>query len=260
MCSTNSLSTLRPDVACMWDYDRNNGVTTQDVTSSSGKTFWWKCGVVENHKWKKSVDKMCRSTRCCPYCKNRKIDELNCLSVLNPKLASEWHYEMNGNLTPDMVGVGSSSIVYWKCIKNGDHVWRSKVYDRRKSGCPYCYKEKFEPSHREISGSYWKRVKRGARDRGLQVEITIEDAYDVFVAQNSRCALSGCFINFSKKETNVENRHTASLDRIDSQKGYVQGNIQWVHKKFQWMKGDLPQEEFVKRCGEVYKHMTKSEK
>ena len=37
---------------------------------------------------------------------------------------------------------------------------------------------------------------------------------------------------------------TASLDRIDSTKGYVRGNIQWVHKDINWFKRDYPKISF----------------
>jgi len=38
--------------------------------------------------------------------------------------------------------------------------------------------------------------------------------------------------------------NTASLDRIDSSKGYESGNIQWVHKQLNNMKQALPENEF----------------
>lgn len=41
---------------------------------------------------------------------------------------------------------------------------------------------------------------------------------------------------------------TASLDRIDSSKGYVEGNVHWVHKDINIMKWDFPLETFIKMC------------
>lgn len=46
---------------------------------------------------------------------------------------------------------------------------------------------------------------------------------------------------------------TASLDRIDSTKGYTLDNIQWVHKHINVMKMDLDQEYFIKLCKLVTK-------
>jgi hypothetical protein len=35
---------------------------------------------------------------------------------------------------------------------------------------------------------------------------------------------------------------------IDSSKGYIEGNIQWVHKDINNMKWDFTQEEFINYC------------
>ena len=41
---------------------------------------------------------------------------------------------------------------------------------------------------------------------------------------------------------------TASLDRIDSKKGYTIDNVQWVYKKINMMKQNYDQKEFVNLC------------
>ena len=46
---------------------------------------------------------------------------------------------------------------------------------------------------------------------------------------------------------------TASLDRIDSSRGYDADNIQWVHKDINWMKQDFSQSEFIAYCRRVSK-------
>ena len=61
----------------------------------------------------------------------------NCLAVVNPGLAAQWHPTKNGDLTPEMVTAGSHKKVWWKC-KEG-HEWFTKICDRSKGrGCPYC--------------------------------------------------------------------------------------------------------------------------
>ena len=105
----------------------------------------------------------------------------------------------------------------------------------------------------ELSGSYWYAVKSGANARNLDVEVTIEEAWELYENQNRKCALSGLDISFTET-VQRKNDTTASLDRIDSSRGYVPGNIQWVHKTVNRMKTDLTQEEFIKFCkliGEV---------
>jgi hypothetical protein len=51
--------------------------------------------------------------------------------------------------------------------------------------------------------------------------------------------------------TNTKNRGrvwTASVDRIDSSKDYVEGNVQWLHKDINRMKWDLDTDKFIELC------------
>ena len=84
-----------------------------------------------------------------------------------------------------------------------------------------------------LSGRYWCRVKQNAKSRGIDFNLTIEKAYSIF---NGRCSLSGVAIVLDKD---------ASLDRIDSSKGYEVGNVQWVHKSVNQMKNSMPESEFL---------------
>jgi hypothetical protein len=43
-------------------------------------------------------------------------------------------------------------------------------------------------------------------------------------------------------------RKLITKDRIDSSKGYVVGNIQWVHKHINKMKNKYPQDHFIEMC------------
>jgi hypothetical protein len=97
----------------------------------------------------------------------------------------------------------------------------------------------------EIYGCRWAQWRIGAEKRGLEFKLSIKRAWQVFEEQDGRCALTGLPINFG----NSWNRKcTASLDRIDSTKGYIEGNVQWVHKRINMMKGDLPEVEFLEFC------------
>ena len=99
----------------------------------------------------------------------------------------------------------------------------------------------------EISGKHWDSILRHAKDRGYAVEISIEDAWALFLTQKRQCALTGREIGFGESQT-------ASLDRIDSTKDYVSGNIQWVHKKVNWMKGKLSDQELLDWCRAIVDH------
>lgn len=97
----------------------------------------------------------------------------------------------------------------------------------------------------EIPGKYWYRVCHGAAERGLEITITIKEAWEQFRIQSGRCVLSGLQVEFGNY---YGCGNTASLDRIDSNQGYILGNIQWVHKEINRMKGTLTDDEFIKFC------------
>jgi hypothetical protein len=58
-------------------------------------------------------------------------------------------------------------------------------------------------------------------------------------------------LSFAGSNSVSESETTASLDRIDSSKGYIEGNLQWVHKDVNIMKMDLSQVEFIDYCVKV---------
>lgn len=106
----------------------------------------------------------------------------------------------------------------------------------------------------DICGDYWGSIRRGANAqkgyrKQIDFSITIEYAWNLFLKQNRRCALSNIpiFIDFKK----YEHEHTASLDRIDNTKGYIEGNVQWVHKEVNMMKRTLDQDYFIYFCKKI---------
>lgn len=106
--------------------------------------------------------------------------------------------------------------------------------------------------YKEIAGTNWTYYKKGALRRGFKFDITIEYAWDLFLEQDRKCALSGQDIGFNIKTGSLSKygyqKNTASLDRIDSKKGYVRGNVQWLHKDLNKLKSNLDEKEFIKLC------------
>jgi hypothetical protein len=108
----------------------------------------------------------------------------------------------------------------------------------------------------EISGRYWNTIKKHAVERGLEFKISIKEAWELFVKQEEKCAISGIEISFPiKSYRNGQGVKTASLDRRDNKKGYIKGNIQWVHKHINIMKRDHTQDYFVELCKAVSSNM-----
>ena len=98
-----------------------------------------------------------------------------------------------------------------------------------------------------LPGRYWTLIKKRAKKRGYIINISIQYGWDLYIKQNKKCALSGLPIMFAisnKKSSET----TASLDRIDSTKGYVEGNVQWVYKPINIMKNIYEQNYFISLC------------
>lgn len=111
--------------------------------------------------------------------------------------------------------------------------------------------------HEEIYGGFWRTIKHHASERNLKFDITIEQAWGLFLQQNRKCALSNIPIQFGPL-TNRKKENTASLDRIDSDKGYTLDNIQWVHKDINKMKQNLTEAYFVDLCHRIVHHSKSS--
>lgn len=103
----------------------------------------------------------------------------------------------------------------------------------------------------EMSGEFWNShiVRSASGEKGrrkIDLTLTKQEAWNLFLRQNRLCALSGVPLEFPKKYK--DKSWTASLDRIDSDKGYTLDNTQWVHKDINMMKNKFDNQYFIKVC------------
>ncbi len=132
---------------------------------------------------------------------------------------------------------------------------------RKDKGIKSCGCLRHRPSIRwkgygDISGTYWGSLQRNSkkstskRSKNIKFNISIKDAWDLFLKQNKKCALTGVELKFNRQYANNPNgkEQTASLDRIDSNKDYTLNNIQWVHKIVNKMKMNLNEKDFINWC------------
>lgn len=99
-----------------------------------------------------------------------------------------------------------------------------------------------------LSGTHYLSLKFGAKRRNLEFNVTPEFLWTLYLKQNKKCALTGIDIILVNtiKDNNVDwNVVTASLDRIDSDKGYTENNIQWVHKRVNFLKNNFTEDELL---------------
>jgi hypothetical protein len=103
--------------------------------------------------------------------------------------------------------------------------------------------------YEEIHGKWWSNIKKSAKARYHIFDITIEHAWQLYINQNRKCALSGLSIGFATTTRDWQHGHTtASIDRIDNNLGYIEGNIHWVHKDINKMKQNLNLDRFIHLC------------
>lgn len=100
-----------------------------------------------------------------------------------------------------------------------------------------------------FSASHYGDIKYKATKRRLEFSVTHERLWELFNEQGGVCALSGIPLHF--ESYSKANDATASLDRIDSSKGYVEGNVQWVYRSINFMKGKMTDEQFIEVCKRV---------
>lgn len=133
---------------------------------------------------------------------------------------------------------------HWRCLicdkKNGpstpSHLRRSKCCfscSRERDNNP-CWK-----GYRDLTGVYLMQIKSDAYKRGLLFEMTPEYLWHIWEEQEGRCAYT---------RLPLEHGVDASLDRRDNAYGYVQGNVQWVHRDINRMKSDLRENHFISLC------------
>lgn len=104
----------------------------------------------------------------------------------------------------------------------------------------------------ELSASLFNSYIRNAESRGLSFDITIWDAWNLFENQNRKCALTGVPLRFATTAHGSDGN--ASLDRIDSCKGYSIDNVQWVHKWVNILKSGLNDKDLFRIVKAIYEH------
>jgi len=103
-----------------------------------------------------------------------------------------------------------------------------------------------------LTGAYITEIRRGAKKRGLEFNITTQQLWDLINKQNFKCALTGEPITINKNWRKYD--FTASLDRIDPNQGYILGNIQWVHKRVNKLKSNFTEKELKFWVEKLYKY------
>lgn len=166
-----------------------------------------------------------------------------------------------GHNCKDLVGqtFGNLNVMERAKSKNGLAIWRCKCVcgkevdscgsDLRQGKIKTCGCRIGIESKRNWQGSkfipkgYWRSLNKNAAQRKIEFNLHLDYLDCIFEKQQNKCALSGLSIYFQN--------HTASLDRIKNDSGYIEGNVHWVHKDVNRMKQIFAQDYFIYLCKSV---------
>ena len=123
-----------------------------------------------------------------------------------------------------------------------DHAKQSELSDWQCKKCTARAKKFSENAPVGPMQRLYNKFRKTANRRNIPWGLSLGDFQARYAG---RCALTGWEIS-----TDYDNC-TASLDRIDSDRGYEIDNIQWVHAMVNMCKNKYPQERFISMCKAV---------
>lgn len=96
-------------------------------------------------------------------------------------------------------------------------------------------------------------AKYRAKKKGLEFDITRDYIISLWNEQDGRCKITN--EKFKLDSNSKYSKDGAHLDRIDSSKGYVKGNVQWIIGWVNLMKSSYDMEDFKTKITIVYKSL-----
>jgi hypothetical protein len=94
----------------------------------------------------------------------------------------------------------------------------------------------------DLIQSKFSKIQRGAKARNLAFTLTKKYLWELFENQKQLCAITGEYIDSIKN---------ASLDRINSNIPYIEGNVQWVTIQANSSKHIMSMKELIEFCHKV---------
>jgi len=189
---------------------RNRRLRPSDVSVTSKEIVWWQCPLEPTHVWKAAVYRRTQGSGC-PYCNHHSVSPQNNLAAKYPAIGKLWHPTRNAPLLPSQVMPGSAKMVWWRCLKNALHVWKSHVYSvvkvRQKGGraCPFCSGQKVgSENNLAVKEPQVAKLWHPTRNRLKASEVTVQSNRKVWwrcskghewkseIANVTRSVLEGC--------------------------------------------------------------------
>lgn len=142
-------SSLFPNVAKEWNYNKNESINPQSFSPHSTYRVWWICK--NGHEWKATIASRTSGKTGCPICSGKVVlAGFNDLEHLRPDIVAEWDYQKNVGIKPSQVTLHSNKKVWWVCSRG--HEWETSIDSRtsHNSRCPYCTNKKILPGFNDL--------------------------------------------------------------------------------------------------------------
>ena len=97
---------------------------------------------------------------------------------------------------------------------------------------------------------------KNSKKRFKDFNLTLEYLKQLWEEQKGICPYTGIQLCLAEYKANHNDPiYTASLDRIDSSKGYTIGNVQFISTAINYMKNTMSHEETINLCNIIAKHV-----
>jgi predicted DNA-binding protein (UPF0251 family) len=119
-------------------------------------------------------------------------------------------------------------------------------------------KSSFWKGYGEIGAVFMWQLKKSAKTRNLEFNLTVEQIWNLYLEQDRKCALTEWDIGFGD-DIRIDNngrrvyRNTASLDRRNNLLGYTINNVWWLHKEINFLKHARSLENLYTCCEAIVK-------
>ena len=134
----NDLATTHPMLAQQWDFERNEGLTPEQVLFKRKDSCWWKCAL--GHFWSCPPRSRYRGNKLmgCPYCGRQKLLKgFNDLKSRRPDLMTWWNFNKN-DVAPEDVLTSKDDLFWWTCPEGHDFESGIIARSQSKNNCPDC--------------------------------------------------------------------------------------------------------------------------
>ena len=230
------------DWVVMSDSIINNGKKCRNLKCLCGNEFLFEERYINRNTFSKS----CRS---CSQIERRNSDGNRVYNVGDKLMNLEILKILSGRVTTYRVKCNKCDNIY----HTGHSILNKKSKGLGLDCCHNCFKINMKSRKNSrmltnnISLMQYKKIQRQAELRGIEFNVTPEYLESIF---NGKCYFSGkeLIIGTHTKVNNILDLGNSSLDRLNSNIGYVENNVAWVYKPINLMKHTLSPNEFIELC------------